>query len=341
NSNPGTASSSSNKALKKENKISTEYIKTVFHVHLPQNIKEFGVPAVVGNIKELGFWDNPIVKLHQISRHLSPSCANTYWISDPVLISLKYIESIQEIRYKYVVVPAQQNAKKTKEATIMISEGFADVTDRILLLQNNQYDIWKDGELLHISQVEDYHFAELIFNSLTPQNFKEKIIEYQAINRNHWPKTIHEVSIEFFIKCLRRSKSKEHLLLVLVFLGCYVHRIQRRSRHRIDLPDEFPTNLLLDVLEYVQENTFPSDVHQFVMKAVETLIRHNVFNGKFDWIKIFPIAKLLDPEFKFVESLRFRFDEKTELHFLSTLHDKAFHYIDQIKDLETYARVGK
>ncbi|CAG8501307.1 19531_t:CDS:10, partial [Dentiscutata erythropus] len=341
NSSPGTASSSSNKDLKKENKISTEYIKTVFHVHLPQNIKEFGVPAVVGNIKELGIWGNPIVKLHQISRHLSPSCANTYWISDPVRISLKNIESIQEIRYKYVVVPAQQNAKKTKEVTTMISEGFADVTERILLLQNNQYDIWTDGDLLHISQVEDYYFAELIFNSITPENFKEKIIEYQAINRNHWPKTIHVVSIEFFIKCLRKSKSKEHRLLVLVFLGYYVHRIQGRSRHRVDLPDEFPTNLLLDVLESVQENTFPSDVHQIVMKAVETLIRHNVFNGKFDWIKIFPIAELLDPEFKFVESLRFRFDEKTELHFLATLHDKAFHYIDQIKDLEAYARVGK
>ncbi|RIB28541.1 hypothetical protein C2G38_2028448 [Gigaspora rosea] len=339
NSSPGTSSSTFNKTLKKENKISAEYIKTVFHVHLPKNVKELGVPAVVGNIKELGSWNNPIVKLHQIPRHLPSNCANTYWISDPVRISLKHFESIHEIRYKYVIVPAQQTTKKTKEFTTMISEGFDDLSERILLLQNNQYDIWMDSNLFTISQVEDYYFAELIFNSLTPENFKEKIIEYQIFHREHWPKTIEVVSIEFFMKCLRRNKSLEHRLLVLVFLGYYVHRIQGRIRHRVELPDEFPTNLLLDLLEYIQENTFPTNVHQIVMKSFETLIRHNIFNDKFDWIKIFPVAKWIDPEFKFVEALRFRFDDENFV--LTTLHDKVLHYINEIEDLDTYVRVGK
>ncbi|CAG8534868.1 35142_t:CDS:10, partial [Gigaspora margarita] len=340
NSSPGTSSSAFNKTLKKENKISAEYIKTVFHVHLPKNIKELGVPAVVGNIKELGSWNNPIVKLHQISRHLPSNCANTYWISDPVRISLKNLESIPEIHYKYVIVPAQQTAKKTKEFTTMISEGFDDISEqRTLLLQNNQYDIWMDSILFSINQVEDYYFAELIFNSLTQENFKEKIIEYQIIHRNHWQKTIEVVSIEFFMKCLRRNKSLEHRLLVLVFLGYYVHRIQGRIRHRVELPDEFPTNLLLDVLEYIQENTFPTNVHQIVMKSLETLIRHNIFNEKFDWIKIFPVAKWLDPEFKFVEALRFRFNDEKLV--LTTLHDKVLHYINEIEDLDAYVRVGK
>ncbi|CAG8504474.1 12432_t:CDS:10, partial [Gigaspora rosea] len=314
NSSPGTSSSTFNKTLKKENKISAEYIKTVFHVHLPKNVKELGVPAVVGNIKELGSWNNPIVKLHQIPRHLPSNCANTYWISDPVRISLKHFESIHEIR-------------------------FDDLSERILLLQNNQYDIWMDSNLFTISQVEDYYFAELIFNSLTPENFKEKIIEYQIFHREHWPKTIEVVSIEFFMKCLRRNKSLEHRLLVLVFLGYYVHRIQGRIRHRVELPDEFPTNLLLDLLEYIQENTFPTNVHQIVMKSFETLIRHNIFNDKFDWIKIFPVAKWIDPEFKFVEALRFRFDDENFV--LTTLHDKVLHYINEIEDLDTYVRVGK
>ncbi|CAG8510048.1 23700_t:CDS:10 [Cetraspora pellucida] len=342
NSNLGAKSSAFNKTLKKENKISAEYIKTVFHVHLPNNIKEFGVPAVVGNIKELGFWNNPIVKLRQISRQLPPDCANTYWVSDPVRISLKDIESVQEIRYKYVVVPVQKNARKSKELTTIISEGLDDETERVLLLQNNQYDIWMDGEPFYIRTVEDYYFSELIFNSLTSENLKEKISEFQTIFIDHWEKAINAMSIEFSKKCLHKNKSKEHRLLVLVVLGCYIHKFNRRSRYRIELPEDFPTNLLLDVLEHVQENTFPSDMHQIVMKSLEALIHHNASRGQFEWIKIFPIARWLDPEFKFVESIRLRFNKfDDEFYFITILHKKLFDYINQIEDLETYVRVGK
>ncbi|CAG8532664.1 1628_t:CDS:2 [Scutellospora calospora] len=343
NSSLGTTSSAFNISLRNEKKISAEHIKTVFHVHLPLNVKELGVPVIVGNIKELGSWNDPIVKLHQISRRTPPNCSNTYWVSDPVSISLKNLESIQEIRYKYVIVPSQLTTRKTKDFKTMIYEGFDDTSERVLLLRENQYDIWKNNEFLNISQVKDYYFAELIFNSLTPENLKEKIIEYQSIysDRDHWVNAIHAVSIEFFRECLHKKNSREHRLLVLIFMGYYIHGIQRHTHNRVELPEKFPTHLLLDILEYVQEDTFPSDMHKIVMTACVTLIRHNISKGEFTWIKIFPVAKLLDPDFKFLESLKFRFDEKATQSFLYNLRDKAFNYIDQIKHSEPYANVGK
>jgi hypothetical protein len=64
-----------------------------FHILLPENIEGNGQPVVLGNIKELGSWKNPIIKLRQ------PFSQNpTYWKSDPVTISVSNFEKIQ---YRY------------------------------------------------------------------------------------------------------------------------------------------------------------------------------------------------------------------------------------------------
>ncbi|CAG8748476.1 17634_t:CDS:1, partial [Racocetra persica] len=54
-----------------------------FHVHMPENLDESIRPLVVGNVKELGNWKKPVVKLHQIDTN------STYWVSDPVKVHLR------------------------------------------------------------------------------------------------------------------------------------------------------------------------------------------------------------------------------------------------------------
>ncbi|RIA82804.1 hypothetical protein C1645_834788 [Glomus cerebriforme] len=37
----------------------------IFHVHLPENIEKVGNPVVLGDGKELGSWETPIIRLRQ------------------------------------------------------------------------------------------------------------------------------------------------------------------------------------------------------------------------------------------------------------------------------------
>ena len=96
-----------------------------FHVHLPEGLDKFGQPIVLGNRKELGSWENPIVKLRQ------PFPKNpTYWQSSPINISLS---EIGDIKYKYSIHTPNS---VLEEKNVLELEGNSDNVRHILNIKS-------------------------------------------------------------------------------------------------------------------------------------------------------------------------------------------------------------
>ncbi|RIA80530.1 hypothetical protein C1645_838538, partial [Glomus cerebriforme] len=133
-----------------------------FHIHLPEGIERVGQPIILGNIKELGFWENPIVKLHQ------PFLENsTYWRSEKISISLSNFFENDDIKYRFAIQVPNKREK-------IIFEGNDDKDNRILDIEReNQFAIWKDN-VITLNNIQDYAFVDFIFNSITSYNLRDK-----------------------------------------------------------------------------------------------------------------------------------------------------------------------
>ncbi|UZO24837.1 uncharacterized protein OCT59_017131 [Rhizophagus irregularis] len=132
-----------------------------FHVLLPENIERNGQPVVLGNVKELGYWKNPIVKLRQ----LFPQNL-TYWKSDPVTILVSNFEKIQ---YKYAIYTSKSKLFGGEEKIEF--EGIDAQDNRTLNIGiNDHFDIWK---------IREFAFVDYIYDSIEANNFKDKVVDYQ------------------------------------------------------------------------------------------------------------------------------------------------------------------
>ncbi|GBB88978.1 hypothetical protein RclHR1_01560014 [Rhizophagus clarus] len=184
----------------KENNVDFQInkIKVIFHVHLPENIEKYGYPVVLGNAKELGLWENFIVKLHQ------PYPQNpTYWKSDPVTISLS---NSSDILYKYAIHVSNSLLQDEK----IVFEGNSEHVNRILnIFRTDQFDIWKNNNLserycIHHNDIDDFAFVEYIYNTIKEDNLKDKVKEYQYLLTQYTELTVwtlsHEDLLAKFIK---------------------------------------------------------------------------------------------------------------------------------------------
>ncbi|CAB4494063.1 unnamed protein product [Rhizophagus irregularis] len=251
-----------------------------FHVHLPENIEKIGQPVVLGDADELGAWKNPIVKLHQKNR--------TYWKSDPVPISI-----ISSIQYKYAI-----HIPKTA-LTYIEFEGFDGIDagdNRTLDVQrNNQFDIWK---------IHEFAFVDYIYDSIEINNLRDKVLEYQHLLTIHSDLTIHASNPKFIIDRID-DNIKEKRLFLCVLLGYYISK-KREEGSSHELPNNFPSNLLLNTLEDYKQEFLPLDTKDQMHTAIITLIQHNAFQMKFklDWLIIFTIASEVDPDYTFINHLK-------------------------------------
>ncbi|CAJ0875137.1 17506_t:CDS:2, partial [Entrophospora sp. SA101] len=164
--------------------VNDEYIEVKFHVHLPQSVKGKGDICVVGSIKELGEWIEPVVKLCQQSSKFSKN-KSIYWFSNIVKIPLQVIEENHKITYKYAIF---LNSKQRKALKNDISfEGFDGKYERLLETSHrNHYDIWKDNDYFKISfGINNYEFVNTIYNTLDANNLNDKLFEFDTIFQKH------------------------------------------------------------------------------------------------------------------------------------------------------------
>jgi hypothetical protein len=259
-----------------------------FHIHLPDGIEKIGQPIVLGNVEELGFWENPIVKLFQ------PFPKNpTHWQSGPITISVSNID----IQYRFAIhvqTPAlYQNEKK------YIFEGDSDKEIRILDTEReNQYAIWKNNFKLNLAQIQDYAFVNYIFNSIRACNLKDRIMEYQHLLNLYNDVTIRASNIEYIINNIN-NKLKEKRIFLCLLLGYHI----LRQDFNYELPTTFSSELLLDALDNYNQETFPSDIKVLMNTAITTLIQHNASRYYFHWLRIFTIATKVDPKYSFIYHL--------------------------------------
>ncbi|CAG8581239.1 9292_t:CDS:2, partial [Dentiscutata heterogama] len=107
--------------------LEDDYVQVTFHVHLPPKIEDISrefksaektTPCVIGNIDELGNWENVVVPLKQpYSKPLKlyGEKNSTYWVSEPVTIPVsKFNEG--EVKYKYAVQIVEKVDKKSIKA---------------------------------------------------------------------------------------------------------------------------------------------------------------------------------------------------------------------------------
>ncbi|PKY31752.1 hypothetical protein RhiirB3_449516, partial [Rhizophagus irregularis] len=310
-------------------------IKVIFHVHFPVGIEKTGNPVVLGNVKELGSWEFPLVKL--ISQN------QTYWRSDPVIIPLSSVRG--EIQYKYAIhVPAKPLYRLGGfggEEKI-IFEGSDNRDNRMLNIErNNQFDIFINNHQLprlYPNTIRDFAFVGYIYNSITVDNLKAKIMEYQHLLTLHRDFTIRASNLDFVVDRIDDRLNKDKRLFLCFLLGQYTLRKQGTL---YELQNNFPSGLLLDALEDYNQDFLPSNTKNQMYSAIITLVQHNAFRMQFDWVVIFTIASKVDPNFAFIDYLKnLKYsNDKLLANFIKAI--KIIRpYIDGI-EAESYIKIAK
>ncbi|RGB33408.1 hypothetical protein C1646_816080 [Rhizophagus diaphanus] len=289
-----------------------------FHILLPENIERNGQPVVLGDVKELGSWKNPIVKLRQ------PFPQNpTYWKSDQVTISVSNFEKIQ---YKYAIHTSKSILFGGEEKIEF--EGIDSQDNRTLNIEiNDQFDIWK---------IHGFAFVDYIYDSIDANNFKDKVVEYQRLLTLHNDLTIRASNPKFIINRINNNL-KEKRLFLCILLGYYV---SKRGVSPRELPNNFPSNLLLNALENYKQEILPLDTKDQMYTAIITLIKHNAFQMKFDWLIIFKIMIEVDPNCTFIKHLKaLKYSDENLAQFIERCKIIEI-YTENIK-LESYVEIAK
>ncbi|PKY44130.1 hypothetical protein RhiirA4_458302, partial [Rhizophagus irregularis] len=274
-------------------------IRVIFHVHLPEGIEKNGYPVVLGDGKELGSWEKPIVKLQQ------PFPQNpTYWRSDPVTISLL---NFNDIQYKYAIHINRYtfyNLRGKKEEIAFEGNGKED--NRTLDTgRHDQFDIWKTNHSfsekyrIYGNNIRDYAFVDYIYNTIKDNNLKDRVMEYQHLLTHYKELTIRALNLKFIINRVD-DRSREKRLFLCLLLGYFIPR----QGAFYELPDQFPSALLLKALHGYKLEDLPSDAKGHMYTAITSLVQNNAFQMKFDWLVIFTIAFEVDPNCNFIEHLR-------------------------------------
>ncbi|GBC14226.1 hypothetical protein GLOIN_2v1789429 [Rhizophagus irregularis DAOM 181602=DAOM 197198] len=286
-------------------------IKVIFHVHFPEGIDKVGNPVVLGNVKELGSWKSPIVKLSPQNR--------TYWRSSPVIISLSSVRG--EIQYKYAI-HTPKPVFRGKEKIEFEGVNYGD--NRILnIKRNDQFDIFKSNhQLPRLSYIHDFAFVDYIYNSINADNLKAKVMEYQHLLTLHNDYTNRASNLDFIADRID-VENKDKRLFLCFLLG---HYTSRRRGSLYELQNKFQSGLLLDALEDYKQDTLPSNIKNQMSSAIIILIQHNAFQMQFDWLIIFTIASEVDPNFSFIDHLKS----------LKYSNDKLVKFIQGIEIIKSY-----
>ncbi|RHZ50618.1 hypothetical protein Glove_494g23 [Diversispora epigaea] len=299
-------------------KGSGEIFTVTFHVHLP-NFDQTGEPVVLGSCDELGNW-NKTNKLEQPDPNEHP----TYWRSKPIRF-----ENMSEIKYKYAILFGGLSSHLNYEREGSEQDRTLDTTI------SDQYDIWLSNKKYF--NIGDFAFVDVIYQSIDAKNYKVKIMEYESLLKNHGHHARNVANIEFIVNNLYASQTREKRLFLCVLLGYYI-----QQNYIIQLPQHFQSKDLLEALENISEETLPSNTLELMPAVLQSLVRHNAIYNSFTWIRIFKSARILDPQFSFVDSfLGIGYNNNNDLNnFFEVWNKSAKPYMKFIGE-ETYTRIAR
>ncbi|CAG8470531.1 17412_t:CDS:2, partial [Cetraspora pellucida] len=328
-----------------DNLAANREVFITFHVHMPEKLDKPMHPLVVGNIKELGCWKQPVVKLHQIDAN------STYWVSEPVKIYLRE----GKLQYKYAVHRPSENQGYFSRARnyvlgdqTIIMEGNSEKDNRELTYSENQYDVWKtnNNEKLYSPKLnEDFRFVTVIYESVTLENFKEKVMEFQTLLKFHKEPTVRAIDINSILNYFSNASNNYQKILTCVMLAYHIETVQKRTNTHIKLQENFPSAKFLQVLQEVQTDSFlPSNAKRPFTFVTSALVRHNSSKrDSFDWMKIFSVAPHLDSNYTFLSQIKkHEYKNKNDIqNFYNLLQKNVKPYVDKINNPLNYRKVIK
>ncbi|CAG8479091.1 963_t:CDS:10 [Gigaspora margarita] len=314
--------------------IPKDSIVIVFYVHMPK-INDIGFPYVVGNIPELGEWnDKATIKLTEKKISGKPTSC---WESKPIRIPLAQFEN-KVIQYKYAV---REKGKKNKNKALIYEGG----DNRVLEVDGgDKYEIWAEKENSKIyfpPEIKDVYLVKIIYDSVTSENLKEKIMRYEKIMKIYPKSTKAATSIEFIMNSFLEDKSLEKRLFLCVLLGYYV---KGQDSQYSSLPFKFQSSLVFDTFQNINSETFPSDTYKILALTIPLLVRHSFLfdSDSLDWLKIFGVASFIDPKYEFINYVSdLGYNEKMMHDFLKRFNDLAKPIICTIDDKELYAKIAE
>ncbi|CAG8444292.1 396_t:CDS:2, partial [Funneliformis mosseae] len=263
-----------------------ETVEIIFRVHLPK--VRSGEPVVVGSIEELGNWKKPKVKLKQYKKGWNYSSDSSYWYSEPIRIPIKRFK--ETVEYKYAVYFSNGDLQ---------FEGHGKHDNRGLEIQCQIFDIWNNNYFHRIDRITDYMFLDIIYESATLENIKDDILDYDNILKQHRELTLSVTNIPFISKRLSDTSIGKRLFLCFLLGHC------PNKYGKYELPRDFQSNTLLQALFTIDSEKFPKDNWHVVLKGLDLLIHHNINNGSHVWLEIFKIARKIDPQYNFIETITF------------------------------------
>ncbi|CAG8702777.1 15_t:CDS:2, partial [Dentiscutata heterogama] len=291
--------------------LNKHIVTTHFHVIIPQSIARKYRIYVIGNIEELGMSKKGIIQLKQSKKNL------IYWYSDPVRIPLSAFHQ-KNIQYSYHIykgaetgikkhlnkwIPNRRSRDEDENPDVITGEWTFEETEHELISKENQYDIWRCNNINNMRLIvyqEDYPFLFIIYNSITFKNLKDKIIEYQDINKTHSPVLNYNMIIRFLYTCLRNHSTVEQRIFLFVLLSYILN-----EKAVFNLPINFPSVKLLEAFNGVNEDHLPHDVIILLAPVVSALAQHaSAYYTKFEWMSAFKIAPFADPNYTFLEKIK-------------------------------------
>ncbi|CAG8567399.1 4452_t:CDS:2, partial [Cetraspora pellucida] len=116
--------------------------------------------------------------------------------------------------------------------------------------------------------------------------------------------------------------------------------------HEYNLPEYFPSLEMLQTFKDINNDDLPHGVLKLLPRLVRVVVQHiSVYSTKFEWLKAFEIAPIIDPRYSFLEHFKSPVYTKeskgNESNFLESLRKFAKPCMDKIENDEIYIKVCK
>ncbi|CAG8497338.1 2070_t:CDS:2 [Funneliformis mosseae] len=323
-------------------------VKITFHVHLPSLNYVEGYPVIIGNIEELGNWEEPIVKLKQLKSEREHMHSNhSHWYSDPISIQNDRFEN--EIRYRYAYfVPKPKPEEKSKGITSIFKKGDKSKDDEKDKGESvDKKKKGKDAEKDKIESVDKKKKGKDAENESSSKDSKKNknelnmredgndLVNETAKTQANDTSTTEDPSAKDGQDSIEDQKNKETK-------SDKKHK-DTRNKEEGDLYFEDEAQII-DTLENFQPDTFPEEHYSFLSVTMTAVIQLNVDNRSFDWLKLFEIARIIDPKFTFIDAiqeLRYNNIDDRVKNFLKEFIKHAKPVVNLIKDLNIYSNIGR
>ncbi|CAG8759712.1 20936_t:CDS:2, partial [Cetraspora pellucida] len=209
-----------------------------------------------------------------------------------------------DIKYKYGIFNQSRRS--------IDYEGEGEIQNRTLDTRtNDQYDIWQNNKSHGIYNLREFAFVKCIYDAVNNENLKDK-------------------------------DKEEKRLFLCVLLGYHIKYRRNPYSFISQMPTHFRSDCLLEALQSVQYNTFTSNIKPIMIPVVVALVRHNATVRKsFEWLKIFRVAQVLDPNYSFVDGfMNVCYDSEHISHLLKEWPKIVIPHLDQLDD-RVYNKIGK